>query len=228
MAMASRAIRREDVTKGDPIYVLVRYGRDGEQVKRKKARVVDVLRAAAIVDRIEGETGARTVRFNDLELIPKVGPQPPSVVQARRLSADADVPEDSMLREVPRAFAELSDEIVANEVAETVERARPQLVSVEKAAPVDVPVELSDPVVEVVQKPEAGSSERPTSVDAWIAQGTALREQMVEKGSAVENEIAKLEEQRAQLDAMLAARKQELAKIQGLIDLMAQLDGVSR
>lgn len=210
MAMASRSIRREDVAKGDPIYVLVRYGRDGEQVKRKKARVVDVLRAAAIVDRIEGETGSRTVRFNDLELIPKVGP-----------GSSADVPEVSALREVPRALAELSDEIVANEVAETIGRARPQLVAVEKV------VEPA-PVVEVVQKPEAAGSDRPTSVDAWIAQGTALREQMMEKGSAVENEIAQLEEQRAQLDAVLAARRQELVKIQGLIDLMAQLDDVTR
>lgn len=221
MAMTSRAIRRDDLTKGDPVYVIVKYGRDGENVKRKKGRVVEVLRAAAVVDRIEGETGARTVRFNELELVPKVGPQPPAVVQSRRLSPDADVPEESTLREVPAAFADLAQHPVEDEVADMVERAererRPRLVTPLPAP--EMKKEESRPMKE-------SPSERPTDLEAWIGQGTALRDQMVERGSSIENDIAQLEGQKAQLEAMLAARREELSRLQKLIDLMAQLDDV--
>lgn len=114
MAMSSRVIRREDLKRGDDVYVLVKYGAHGEQVKRKKARITDVLRAAVVVDRIEGEQGARTVRFSDLELVVP-GTPPPSVVQKRKLLTSVDM--EQPLREVPLALAALADTFAADETA---------------------------------------------------------------------------------------------------------------
>ena len=70
--------RREDLQKQDIVDVVQRYGPDGSMIKRKEARVIDVLRKAAILD-IEGENATRTVRFAELEV--RV---PTPVVEKRR------------------------------------------------------------------------------------------------------------------------------------------------
>lgn len=76
-----RVTRREDLCKGDAVFVISRVDKEGSVVKRKKARVKDVLRKAAVLD-VEGETECRTVRFSELELVreekPALPPKKPS------------------------------------------------------------------------------------------------------------------------------------------------------
>jgi len=79
--------RREELSKGDWVNVIVKYGPDGTMVKRKKGRVVDVLRKAAILRDIEGEKkGTRTVPFGELELRVEVPDAPPAPPKKRRTS----------------------------------------------------------------------------------------------------------------------------------------------
>jgi hypothetical protein len=67
--------------------------REGTLVKRKKARVVDVLRKAAVLD-IEGENATRTVRFSELQLKrPTQPPPPPPRRKLHAVAAPAPEPE---------------------------------------------------------------------------------------------------------------------------------------
>jgi hypothetical protein len=70
-----RVRRRDDLSKHDTIHVIVRYGVDGQMIKRKRARVIDVLRKAAVCS-VDGENQTRTIRFSDLELMPPPPPPP--------------------------------------------------------------------------------------------------------------------------------------------------------
>jgi hypothetical protein len=79
------AMKREDLRRGQVVFVRVRYG-DG-LTKLREAKVLDVMRAAVVV-KVDGETDARTVRFNEIELV------------------NSDKP----LTAVPQAFAALDPE----------------------------------------------------------------------------------------------------------------------
>lgn len=79
MSLAERSLRvtgPEDLKKGDEVHVIVKIDPEGNLVKRKPARVVDVLRKAAVLA-VEGEKDQRTVRFSELELKPPTEPPPP-------------------------------------------------------------------------------------------------------------------------------------------------------
>lgn len=70
---------REQYNKGDQVYLIV---------KRKPARVLEVLRAACRLE-IEGETRPRVVRFQLIEPAPAPLPRPPSKPAPLRAVVDA-------------------------------------------------------------------------------------------------------------------------------------------
>lgn len=83
--MSNLQDRRERISRGDTVYVLVNPG-GGAPMKRKPARVISVMRAGAEV-MVEGESKARTVRLNALEIptpLPPARPEPGSAYPEAR------------------------------------------------------------------------------------------------------------------------------------------------
>ena len=69
-------IRREDLRRGQSVWVRVRFA---DQMKLKPAKINEVMRAAVNVT-VEGDNGPRTVRFNEIELSPEGSDKAVSVV----------------------------------------------------------------------------------------------------------------------------------------------------
>lgn len=200
MAATNRVMRREDLKPGDEVYVIVRYGRDGSQVKRKRARIVDVLRAAVVLDRIEGEAGPRTVRLNEIESLDS--PPPPTVIVTRRRDAppepfvgDVAPTQSPTLKVVPPAFAS---------------------VQMPKAKPPEEPRPAPPP-------PAASPLD---AISAWMAQGASMLDQLTEARLVKQAEVAALEDEALQIQIEVEGKQKELAKLDQMIDALGKMQQI--
>ncbi len=217
MAVTSKAIKREDLKPGDEVFVIVRYGRDGSQVKRKKARVVDVLRAAVVLDKIEGEAGPRTVRFNEIEHIDS---PPPPVVSNRRGGKPPPAPEEpfvdsSALRAVPKGFVTLAEVLAPPKPA---------------AAPAKEPPKEEKPKAEPPKAEKPQPVQPPASpvddVSAWIAQGASMVTKLSESRESLKAEIAALEDEALRIQIEMEEKQKERDRISQMIDALSKIQSV--
>lgn len=204
MSLTSKAVRREDLTKGDPIYVLTRIS--PTILKRRKGRVVDVLRAAAVVDHIEGESGAKTIRFNDLELVVPGAPPLPAV---ERLGDSPAVSPVKPLRAVPPAFSDLENR--------EPERRRQEPTRRRVVAPAEAPIAAAEP--------EPVRQESAVDFTSWIAQGTAMRERVNEQVMQLKIDLDTLTTQQLELEEKIAGKRKELVKAEAVLGALDQLGG---
>jgi len=211
MAVTSKAIRREDLNPGDEVFVIVRYGRDGSQVKRKKARVVDVLRAAVVLDKIEGEAGPRTVRFNEIE--PLDSPPPPVVTTRRKPEPAPEEPfVDSGLKAVPGSFAKLSD---------VLEKKKPEKAPEPQKVAKPEPIAVSPPPPPPPPAPVAASPL--ADVSAWIAQGAAMLDKLGESKAGLDRQISALEEEFLRIQLEIEEKQKERSRIDQMIEALSKI-----
>lgn len=213
LSKSSLKVRRpEDISIGDWVHVVVRYGSDGSMEKRKRAKVCKVLRKAAVLTDIEGEKKQRTVRFAELELIPPDRPQQP--VRRRRTSRRRE-----QLRVVPPAFEDL---------AEPEEEDGPKVIRRPRSATAAVTEGLRDE--KKTQSEEPPSAPEPLDYESWVAKGASVKERLIEESHGLDNEVRGLmaeqlsvEEKLEDVKGRLAAKEEELEKVRNKIALLESL-----
>jgi len=183
-------IRREDLKKGQLVYVRVRGIMGDGTVKLRAAKVVDVLRAAVVLS-AEGDDMPRTVRFNEIET------KPPSP--------------DGPLKTVPEAFAKLAPPQQPPQQPSAVRNPR-RLPPVEVASAPPVPI--ADPA------PLPVPAAPPTGMDVmnqWVQQGSGLLASMHAKQAALQAEIDAMALEVLRLEEEQKAKRAELERINGVI-----------
>jgi hypothetical protein len=172
---------REAISKGDPITVVeVSQGRD----IRKRARVIDVVRAAATVQ-VEGEQHPRRVRFQSLELVtqpekslhrPAPDRHPPPIVERLRVSAPDPAP--------PR-----------------IDPQPPQLAPVPPASPTETPLDAWLAMGEELQ------TEMQRELDTLVETRKALEDEKAEIDREIEATVSRAEKIRTQISRMKSVRE---------------------
>lgn len=204
--MAAKVRRPEDLSTGDWVHVVIDYGQgDGRMVKRKRAKVKSVLRKAAVLTEIEGEKKDRTVRFNELELIP-LPPQPQGPRRRRR--------QRGKLRAVPPSFAALEEPPPDKDEPEVIRRPR----------------SATEPLAELECEPEPVAAPEPLDYDSWAAKGLSIQAQLIEKAKGLDDELRAVlaeqiaaEEKVEEIKRRLAAKEEELTKVRNKIALLESL-----
>jgi hypothetical protein len=185
---AMTTIRREDLKRGQDVWVRVRFG---AHMKLRPARVNNVMRGAVNVT-IDGEQQPRMLRFNEIELSPDATDKAPTPS------------EPSGLTTVPPAFAALAD----GRGVRAVERPQP---AVERPQPIQ-----SAPIV-----PSANGAL--DKVNAWIEQGSAMRENLVKQQAALQTEMDDLAAEALRIEEASVAKRAELARVVSLLSALDQM-----
>lgn len=188
-------IRREDLRRGQHVYVRVRYG---DQMKLKPAKINEVMRAAVNLT-IEGEHAPLTVRFNEIEL---------SLDSTEKKPLTAPT-----LAAVPQAFAALGDGRGVQSVAP--ERRHPH---VEVRRPLAPPPEPSPP--ESDARPPVIDQ-----VSAWIEQGASMRDGLAKQREKIEAEMDALAAEALKIEEAINAKKAEHARVDTLLKALDQMRG---
>jgi len=184
------AVRREDLRKGQRVFVRVRYA---DQVKLRPASVNQVMRGAVNVI-IDDEDTPRTVRFNEIEIDEARTPRKLTQVE---IAAAAAVEEGRVERRGP-------------EVA--VKRAPPP-------SPVAVPAPQAEPT--------SSASQDDDEVNAWIAKGSSMRDNLVSKQMALTAAMDELVLEALRIEELLAAKKAEHARVTSLLAALDQMRAVA-
>lgn len=203
---AMATIRREDLRRGQDVYVRVRYA---DQMKLRPARINEVMRAAVNVS-IEGEDQPRTVRFNEIEL--SLDGSDKAVSTAPTLAA------------VPPAFAALGN----GRGVQAVERRHPHVEVRRPHQPYEDPRPPSPPVpAQEAPQPTPAPVDTLGQVNAWIEQGSAMRESLVKQQVTLQSAMDDLAAEALRIEEALAAKKAELARVTALLSALDQMRAVA-
>jgi hypothetical protein len=202
-------IRREDLRRGQHVYVRVRYG---DQMKLRPAKINEVMRAAVNL-LVDGEDRPRTVRFNEIELSTD--------------STDKKPTTQPTLAAVPQAFAALGGPAPP-------EKRHPHVHVEVRREPVELDRRNSlqdDPkrlVPPPAPPPEPSSPPRDDlgQVNAWIQQGAAMREGLVKKQESLQAEVDDLAAEALRIEEAIAAKKAEMARVTAMLTAIDQIRGV--
>lgn len=104
MARSELKPRREDLSKHDHVWRVTKFGPSPEQTKRRRAKVIDVLRAAAVLE-IEGQNEQITLTFDELELMAPIDQPPNAPARKRWEEAQAKEKQNAALQEMRRESA---------------------------------------------------------------------------------------------------------------------------
>lgn len=210
-------IRREDLHRGQHVFVRVRYG---DQMKLRPAKINEVMRAAVNLS-IEGENTPRTVRFNEIELSPDGAADKMPSATAPTLAA------------VPPAFAALGEGRGVQSVPQP-ERRHPH---VEVRRPATPPTEpdrynsLGDDSKRLVVPSSPSSATSPGDdlgqVNAWIEQGADMRESLVRKQDALRTDMDNLAAEALRIEEALTAKKAEMVRITAMLTAIDQIRGAA-
>lgn len=186
---AEKMTRREDLSRGQRVFVRVRYA---DQTKLRPARVNQVMRGAVNV-RIDDEDEPRTVRFNEIEIHAPVPTTSPPTIGAvamadGRVERRAAEPEVTMKRAPPPAPVA----VPAPPVAEA------PVVTAPVAAPIDA---------EVNAWIEKGSTMRDNLITKRSMLVVAM-DDLVEETLRIEETLAAKKVELARVDALLLALDQ--------------------
>jgi len=186
---AAKMTRREDLSRGQRVFVRVRYA---DQTKLRPARVNQVMRGAVNV-RIDDEDEPRTVRFNEIEIHAPVPAIPPPTAGAvamadGRVERRAAEPEVTVRRAPPPAPVAVPAPPVAEAPAVT--------------APVAAPIDA-----EVNAWIEKGSTMRDNLITKRSMLVVAM-DDLVEETLRIEETLAAKKIELARVDALLLALDQ--------------------
>lgn len=198
-------IRREDLRRGQRVYVRVRYG---DQMKLRPAKINEVMRAAVNLS-IEGENTPRTVRFNEIELSMDGAVDKVSSATAPSLAA------------VPSAFAALGD----GRGVQSVQQPQPRP-HVEVRRPSPPPSPQPDPAPEA-RPADPSPADDLGQVNAWIEQGAAMRESLVKKQDALRADMDNLAAEALRIEEALTAKKAEMVRITAMLTAIDQIRGAA-
>jgi hypothetical protein len=222
-----------EVAKGDWIWLVSRFGASGETIKRAKARVVDVMRKALVLDNIEGrKPGQATVHFNELELMPpELQPEnSPTRKKWERRNQKPELVEPiapPSLTQAPFAGKFEEPGVVESAIA-LLSRERPASQPV-AAAPLPRPRSTPPPAPPPAARPANGSGQRPKTIttddDEWAAQG---REVLRKKVAALEERRATAEEEMKALRALMDGIERELEKSRTMLSMLDENYGAKR
>jgi hypothetical protein len=189
--------RREELNRGQRVFVRVRYA---DQLKLRPARVNQVMRGAVNVS-IDGEDDPRTVRFNEVELSLDGGDK--AVSTAPTLAA------------VPPAFTAL---------------APGRHPHVEVRRPYQQPPEYQphdEPHRQVVVEAAPAPADTLGQVNAWIEQGSAMRESLVKQQAVLRVAMDDLAAEALRIEEALATKKTELSRVTSLLAALDQMRAVA-
>jgi hypothetical protein len=209
-----------EIEKGDWIWLVTRYGSSGEQIKRAKARIVDVMRKAVIIDNIEGrKAGQQTVHFNELELMPPEQ-QPESAPTRRKWEKNKN-------REIPAPISPPTltsslGEMAAAHVAKLAEPEPPpppppppppmfRDSQPETRITVPIPMEKPRPA------PKTNGRAMTHEADEWAAQGKSV---LKKKMAAIEERLREAKEEIEARRVLVAGLERELAKSREMLSLL--------
>jgi hypothetical protein len=218
-----------EVVKGDWIWLVSRFGATGETIKRAKARVVDVMRKALVIDNIEGrKPGVATVHFNELELMPpEIQPEnsPTRKKWERRNQRPEPVEPLAPPSLTQSPFAGKFDEpgVVESALALLAQKpvvSPPAAASPPKPRPASVPAPA---------KPANGAGRRPGNIttedDEWAAQG---REVLRKKVAALEERRKTVGEEMDALSVLMEGIERELGKSRTMLSMLDENYGATR
>ncbi len=188
---AMTTIRREDLKRGQDVWVRVRFG---AHMKLRPARVNDVMRGAVNVT-IDGEQQPRMLRFNEIELSPDATDKAPTPSEPSGLTA------------VPPAFAALADGRGVR--------------AVERPQPAYEPVKVPQPIQSAPIVPSANGAL--DKVNAWIEQGSAMRDNLVKQQATLQNEMDDLAAEALRIEEASVAKRAELARVVSLLSALDQM-----
>lgn len=189
-------IRREDLTRGQEVWVKSASDPTGNQRKRKSAKVLEVARAAVRVQ-INGDPRPTLLRFNEIALEAE------------------DTPEDQSLSVVPAAFAALAGRGHQVEPRQHphVEVRRPQQVAAEPPAPPAAPPPT----------PPATASGALDQVNAWVEQASTMRDGLVKQQAQLQVEMDDLALEALKIEEALAVKRTEQARLTALLAALDQV-----
>lgn len=217
-----------EVAKGDWIWLVSRFGATGETIKRAKARVVDVMRKALVIDNIEGrKPGTATVHFNELELMPPEM-QPENSPTRKKWERRNQRPEPVE----PLAPPSLTQSPFAGKFEEpgVVDAAIALLTQKLPASlPVAAPSRPRPAPPAPVARPANGSGQRSGNIttedDEWAAQG---REVLRKKVAALQERRLSVQEEIKALSVLMEGIERELDKSRTMLSMLDENYGATR
>jgi hypothetical protein len=194
-------IRREDLRRGQFVFVRVRFA---DQMKLKRARVLDVMRAAVNV-MVEGDGEPRTVRFNEIEIDETSTDKVPGTVTTVATPSGSNpgprAPHHGQpLTAVPQAFQQLGD-------GRGVQPARPV-------------VEVRRPALPAPPPPPENPADK---MNAWIEQGRSMRDGLVKQKEVLQNEMDTLAAEALRIEEALNGKRAEMTKVDAMITVIDQM-----
>lgn len=238
MAKALRKVRREDVSRGDEIYLIIKPTDNPEDLKFRRARVDKPMRAGARLKDIEGESKPRVVRYNELALKSDVetaaNGNGASNGEAEGRVVRRSKRKPKPLKAVPPAFHDVAEEQEMKDWEQKVhykrqpeaapevhaESAEPEPEMAEQEAPAasDDTVEDLDTEDEVLPQK---SAER--ELEDWVEKGDAIRRQLVSQANDIETEVSTLMEEHTKLEQRIGEQTSKLTKLRKRIELLDQI-----